>query len=94
VKQSEDFDEPYDQNNHHNAVKDSLNLTLHGDKAIDQPKQYADCADRQNNRDEWHLVYSNSFLLFQSEDGSAELHCSLHAHDHLSGIHAKLPLST
>jgi hypothetical protein len=37
VKQSEDFDEPYDQNNHHNAVKDSLNLTLHGDEAIDQP---------------------------------------------------------
>ena len=35
VKQPEDFDEPYDENNHDNAVKDSLNLTLHGDKAID-----------------------------------------------------------
>ena len=35
VEQSKDLDEPYDEYNHHNAVQDPFNLSLHGDKAID-----------------------------------------------------------
>jgi hypothetical protein len=35
VKQSKDVDEPYKKHNHDNAVQDSLDLTLHGNEAID-----------------------------------------------------------
>jgi len=62
VKQSEDVDEPYNEHDYDNAVQDSFDLTLHGNEAIDQPKQHADYADRENNRDKWHFMYSNRFL--------------------------------
>jgi hypothetical protein len=37
VKQSKDVDEPNNEHDHHNAVQDSLDLTLHGKEAINQP---------------------------------------------------------
>jgi hypothetical protein len=69
-------DEPYHEHNHDNAIQDSLDLTLHGDEAIDQPKQHAYYADREYNGDKWHLMPSISFSLFQRYGGIAELHCS------------------
>jgi len=62
VKQSEDVDEPYHKYDYNDAVQNSLDLTLHGDKAVDQPKQHAYYADRENNREKWHFMYSNRFL--------------------------------
>jgi hypothetical protein len=37
VKQSKDVEQPYHENNHYNGVQNSLDLTLHGNEAIDQP---------------------------------------------------------
>jgi hypothetical protein len=54
VKQSKDVYEPDNEHNHHNAIQNSLDLALHGNEAIDQPKQHAYNADRENNCDKWH----------------------------------------
>jgi hypothetical protein len=76
VKQSKDVDEPYYEHNHHNAVEDSLDLTLHGKEAIDQPEHHANYANRENNCEKWHFIDSNSSPLFQSCERIAEQHCS------------------
>jgi hypothetical protein len=76
VKQPKDVDEPYDEHDHHNAVQDPLDLTLHGDEAIDQPEQYAYNADSEDDSEKWHFLYSNPCPLFLSNKSIAELNCS------------------
>ena len=94
VKQSKDVDEPYNEHNYHNAVQNSLDLTLHRDETIDQPKQYADYADCENNRDKWHFMYSNSSSLFQTHESNAEQLCSRETVSQPRGTQARSPLKT
>jgi hypothetical protein len=58
VEQSKNVQEPYDEHDHHNSIQDALDLTLHRNEAIDQPKQDAYNADRENNSHKWHLALS------------------------------------
>jgi hypothetical protein len=37
VKKIEDLQKPDDYRNYYNGIEDSLDLALHGDKAVDKP---------------------------------------------------------
>jgi hypothetical protein len=39
--QAEDLKQPYDDNNDDHDIQDVLDLSIHGDVVIDEPKQHA-----------------------------------------------------
>jgi hypothetical protein len=50
---------PKNYSNHNNAVEDSLDLPLHGDKAVDKPHHDANYDKRKNQSYKGHLLFSN-----------------------------------
>ena|ERR1039457_845783 len=62
VQKSESLQKPNDYRNHDNAIQDALDLTLHGNEAVYQPKQDADDGECDNKSDEWHVMFSSGSL--------------------------------
>jgi hypothetical protein len=61
IEEAEYLQKPKNDGNHDNAIQDALDLTLHGDEAIYQPKKQPDYAKCDNNGDKWHFMFSNCF---------------------------------
>src|SRR5580692_5704127 len=62
TKQSEYLQEPQNHGDHYNAVQDSLDLTLHGNEAVNQPHQHSDHEECKYNGYKRHIVFSFSCL--------------------------------
>jgi hypothetical protein len=60
-KYSVEIGDPQDQNNDYQGIQDRLDLRLHGDKPVHDPKQKSCCDNGNNDGGKWHLVRSNHF---------------------------------
>jgi hypothetical protein len=58
-EKTENFQKPENHRNHDNGIQDALDLALHRDVAVDQPKQQANHGKRDNNGDKRHFIFSN-----------------------------------
>jgi len=55
-EESKYLQEPENDYNHHYTVQYPLDLALHGDEAVDQPKEHADDNKCENYSDKWHIL--------------------------------------
>jgi len=60
MKQSENVQKPQDNGNHYDTVQDGLDLSLHWNKAIDQPKQDPDHDQNHQYLKQRHFTISFS----------------------------------
>ena len=59
AEKSEYLEKPKDHSNYNNAIEDSFDLPLHGDKAVDEPHHDANDNKGENHSDQGHLLFSN-----------------------------------
>jgi hypothetical protein len=62
VEEAEYLQKPQNDGNHDNAIQNALDLTLHGDEAVYQPKKQPDHAKCDDNGDKRHLMFSIHFF--------------------------------
>ena len=56
MKEAEGIEEPEDHGDDDHAIEDRLDVALHGDETIHQPKQNADHDERDNKIDKRHTI--------------------------------------
>jgi hypothetical protein len=59
AEEAEYLQKPEDHGNYNNAIENSFDLPLHGDKAVDEPHHNADYDQGENHSDQGHLLFSN-----------------------------------
>jgi hypothetical protein len=59
AEEAEYLEKPEDHGNYDNAVENSFDLPLHGDKAVDEPHHNADYNQGENHSDQGHLLFSS-----------------------------------
>jgi hypothetical protein len=59
VEEPEYLQKPKDDGNDYDGIEDSFDLSLHRDKAIDEPQQDANDDKGENQSDKGHLLFSN-----------------------------------
>jgi hypothetical protein len=53
---SVEIGDPQDQHNHHDAIQDRFDLSLHWDKPVHKPQQKPCCDDCDQDGAKWHFT--------------------------------------